>query len=136
MVTSDLDNNGKAEIIASFPSNGTWVFRNNSEWTFLHSYTALVLAVGQLDGGHRPISSVILARGSEFGSTATRRPGPCSIPTTARAWSWQTSTAIGVTKSSSGLGPAGVWKNNNGVWSQLHPFSVTALVASRSTDDE
>ena len=29
-----------------------------------------------------------------------------------------------------GFGTAGVWKNDNGVWSQVHPFSATALVAS------
>ena len=51
MVTADLDNTGKAELIASFPGYGIWVYCNNTTWTFLHASEATTIASGQLDSG-------------------------------------------------------------------------------------
>ena len=51
MVTVDLDNNGNAELVVSFPGHGVWIYWNNTSWVPLHSLEATSLAAGQLDGG-------------------------------------------------------------------------------------
>ena len=38
LVTGDLDNNGRDEVVLDFPGAGLWVWRNNTSWAQLHSY--------------------------------------------------------------------------------------------------
>ena len=51
MAVGDLDNNGKDDLILSFPGYGIWSWRNNTNWQQLHPFDALKLAVGDIDGG-------------------------------------------------------------------------------------
>ena len=51
MAVGDLDNNGKDDLILSFPGYGIWSWRNHTNWQQLHAFEALKLAVGDIDGG-------------------------------------------------------------------------------------
>ena len=51
MTTADLDNNGKAELIASFPTYGVWAFRNFGAWSQVHPFDAQRIAALHIDGG-------------------------------------------------------------------------------------
>ena len=46
---TDLDYNGQADLIASFPGTGISIFMNNSTWSQLHAVPAEEFAVGVVD---------------------------------------------------------------------------------------
>jgi len=49
MVTGDLDGNGTDEIVADLGAQGIYVYWNNTNWVFLHSYNPEQLAMAQFD---------------------------------------------------------------------------------------
>ena len=42
--------NGRADIMVTFPGHGVWVFPDNTTWAPLHPHDAVAIAAGQLDG--------------------------------------------------------------------------------------
>ena len=51
MTTADLDNNGQAELIASFPTYGVWAFQNFEGWSQVHPFEAQRIAALHIDDG-------------------------------------------------------------------------------------
>ena len=50
MATGDIDHDGHADLIATFPGFGVWVLLNNSGWFQLHQADASQIATGDMDG--------------------------------------------------------------------------------------
>jgi hypothetical protein len=50
LLTSDLDNNGKADIIAGFGALGVWEYANNETWIQLHPAPPRAIAAGHIKG--------------------------------------------------------------------------------------
>ncbi len=65
MTAADLDGNGQADLIVSFPGAGIWVYRNNATWTFLHAVAAPRLTAGDLDGSGQ--KDLVIDFGASFG---------------------------------------------------------------------
>ena len=104
LTVGDLDNNGQAEVVASFATYGIWIYRNNTSWNFLHPYVASVLAHGRLDGGTQadlvidfgPVHGVWLYKNSSAWSQLHRTP--------VKVWSSPTLTVThGMTSSSASV---------------------------------
>ena len=131
LTVADLDFNGQADVVASFATYGIWMYRNNANWNFLHPSGAKLIAHGQLDGGTQ--ADLVIDFGSVHGVWLYKN----SI-----AWSQlHPSTSQGLVVADFdgdtrdeiviGFGAAGLWRNNNGVWKNLHPLAVDALSAAR-----
>jgi hypothetical protein len=134
MATTDLDSDGRDDVILSFPTYGIWVFRNNTTWTFLHPYTASAIAAGQLDPGNQ--TDLVLDFGPSYGiwtylNSATWSP-----------LHWQSSSALAVAdfdgdgrdEVAIAFGAAGVWRYSAtavSAWTFLSPATASALVGSR-----
>ena len=75
MITADLDNNGKADLIASFPTYGVWAFRNFGTWSQVHGFKAKQIAALHMDGGTQIDLVFDFGPGWGCGRTATARSG-------------------------------------------------------------
>ena len=49
ILTADIDDNGKAEVIANFGPAGLWQYANNTSWVQIHPLSPGVIAVGRIN---------------------------------------------------------------------------------------
>lgn len=65
IATGDVDGSGKADVILAFSSNGgTWAFKNESAWQYLHSKSPEAMDATEMDatlGGTSPAVSSLAA---------------------------------------------------------------------------
>ena len=131
MTTADLDNNGKAELIASFPTYGVWAFHNFEGWSQVHPFEAQRIAALHLDDGTQ--IDLVLDFGAGLGLWTYHNSS---------AWAQlhpfvSQGLAIGDFSGDAkddlvvGLGDAGLWRYSNGAWSPLHAYGPGALAIGR-----
>ena len=131
MTTADLDNNGKAELIASFPTYGVWEFRNFGAWSQVHPFEAQRIAALHLDDG--PQIDLVFDFGSSWGLWTYRNS---SVWAQLHPFSSQ-GLAVGDFNGDArddlvvGFGGAGLWRYSNGAWSQLHASGPGGLATGR-----
>ena len=122
LATADLDSNGKAELIASFPSYGVWAFENNANWTLLASVRS---SPDRRDCRARAgaQADLVIDFGSNRGLWAYRNNSVWAQlhPFTSQGFhGGRLQTPMARTIWWSAFAGAGLWRYSNGAWSQLH----------------
>jgi hypothetical protein len=132
MMTADLDNNGKQDLVVTFPGLGVWAYMNRTSWVQIHGLGAQRLASADLDGNG--VKDLIIDFGQGVGLWA-RKNGT----------TWQqlhgstTESIVGGDLDGDGLeeliadfGAAGVysWEDGSG-WSFVHSVNPKAIVTGR-----
>ena len=130
MTTVDLDNNGKAELILSFPAYGVWIYRNDATWSQLHPRPAIAIAAGQLDSG--TAADLVLDFGPGFGIWTFRESLAWVQlhPKSAQGLTVADFDGDGLDDIVIGFGSDGIWKYSKNTWTFLHPQGVGGLAAT------
>ena len=81
MTTADLDSNGQAELIASFPTYGVWAFHNFESWSQVHPFEAQRIEALHLDDGTQiDLAFDFVDESGGCGPTATTQSGRQGFP--------------------------------------------------------
>ncbi len=131
MAATDLDVDGKADVVVSFKGHGLWIYQNDATWIPLHPLEARRLEAGRLDKD--PRADLVIDFGTGVGLW-TYRNSTTWVPL-------HSSPALGFTLGDFdgngcdeiviGFGSAGLWRYAGGHWTLLHPMGPGGLGAGR-----
>ena len=131
MTTADLDNNGKFDLIASFPTYGVWAFRNFEAWSQVHSFEAQRIAAAHIDGGAQ--IDLVFDFGLSWGLWTYRNNSVWAQLHPFASQGFAAGDFDGDARDDLvvGFGGAGLWRYSSGAWSQLHASGAGGLTAGR-----
>ncbi len=129
MTTGELDANGLADLVVTFPGAGVWAYMNNSTWAQLHPLDATRLAAGDLDGNG---IEDLVANFPGYGIWARFDSGSWvqlnALNSTVLAVGNTDGTPGGRADLAVAFAGQGTWVlRNNSHWVQLHPQTALQL---------
>ena len=132
MMTTDIDGNGKQDLIVTFPGFGVWAYMNRATWVQVHPVDAQRTASADLDGNG--VKDLIIDFGPTYGLWA-RKNGTTWV----QLHTLTTENIVGGDLDGNGrdevigdFGAAGVWSFEEGRgWAFVHDFNPKSLATGR-----